>query len=383
MKLKRFIAVFIFISLGTTSALSPPVLDCYNPPGKFYRGIFHRTGNGIECQSWTKHTPHAHHHVTPEIYPDAGLGDHNYCRNPGADDFSIDRPWCYTTDPHTRWTYCSVPKCGPVSECYSRSDPLGRKYRGSVHQTKEGKECQYWTAQYPHDHFRTPENYPDAGLGGHNYCRNPLGQPGGPWCYTTDPQTRWGYCPVYECPIDRCTDFCTSHYDPVCGSDGRTYSNNCQLTKEACESNTGVTAVHGGACRGVGGLCPTNWEYGNGNCYFINRYANVNYATARSECRQKGGVLTSIQSRAEQNLLNELTGNIDNWLWIGLNDIVWEGHFRWEDGSLYGHFRNWNPPNPDDWFNEDCVHMLTGDNNGLWNDLSCESTEGYICKKKL
>jgi hypothetical protein len=33
----------------------------------------------------------------------------NYCRNPGG---VLDGPWCYTTDPDTRWEYCDMPYCG-------------------------------------------------------------------------------------------------------------------------------------------------------------------------------------------------------------------------------------------------------------------------------
>lgn len=34
--------------------------------------------------------------------------DNNYCRNPDNERM----PWCYTTDPETRWEYCRVPRCG-------------------------------------------------------------------------------------------------------------------------------------------------------------------------------------------------------------------------------------------------------------------------------
>lgn len=33
--------------------------------------------------------------------------DSNYCRNPDNER----QPWCYTTDPNTRWEYCQVPSC--------------------------------------------------------------------------------------------------------------------------------------------------------------------------------------------------------------------------------------------------------------------------------
>ena len=65
--------------------------------------------------------------------------------------------------------------------------------------TKSGRVCQKWTAKTPHKHDRTPENYPDAGLGDHNYCRNPDGEPFA-WCYTIDPERRFEKCDIGIAP---------------------------------------------------------------------------------------------------------------------------------------------------------------------------------------
>ena len=67
-------------------------------------------------------------------------------------------------------------------------------YRGCQNYTISGKACQMWNVQLPHSHSVSPDNYPDAGLGNHNYCRNPSNHDGGLWCYTTDQNTRWEEC---------------------------------------------------------------------------------------------------------------------------------------------------------------------------------------------
>lgn len=44
----------------------------------------------------------------------------------------------------------------------------------------------------------SPETFPNAGLE-ENYCRNPDNDENGPWCYTTDSETRYDYCNISEC----------------------------------------------------------------------------------------------------------------------------------------------------------------------------------------
>lgn len=80
--------------------------------------------------------------------------------------------------------------------CYNISDK-GETYRGRISLTATGKVCQRWDAQTPHMHPLTPlfRRY----LERHNYCRNPEGRGERPWCYTTDPSTRWEYCNIPSC----------------------------------------------------------------------------------------------------------------------------------------------------------------------------------------
>ncbi|XP_063953903.1 plasminogen-like [Lytechinus pictus] len=87
------------------------------------------------------------------------------------------------------------------NECYAMVN--GSDYRGEVSITYSNKTCQNWTSQQPHSHTRTPVNYSDAGLGDHNFCRNPDGEEYA-WCYTMSPLSRWEYCDIGT-PKDECT----------------------------------------------------------------------------------------------------------------------------------------------------------------------------------
>merc|ERR1719331_2105527 len=71
--------------------------------GQDYHGCQDRTRDGLTCQKWSEQYPHSHSFIV-DWYPDAHLGDHNFCRNPDGDSTI----WCYTTDPGARWNYCDT-----------------------------------------------------------------------------------------------------------------------------------------------------------------------------------------------------------------------------------------------------------------------------------
>ncbi|XP_049913459.1 apolipoprotein(a)-like isoform X27 [Epinephelus moara] len=181
-----------YCSVQSCEDAARPDQTCVTGKAEAYRGTTAVTESGKTCQSWSTQTPHQHSR-TPDKYPGKGLVN-NYCRNPGNEK----KPWCYTTDPNSRWEYCSVPRCEdaarPDQTCFTGK---GEAYRGTTAVTESGKTCQGWSAQTPHQHSRTPDNYPGKGLV-NNYCRN-LDDEKKPWCYTTDPDSRWEYCSVQSC----------------------------------------------------------------------------------------------------------------------------------------------------------------------------------------
>ncbi|KAF4796290.1 hypothetical protein TURU_085266 [Turdus rufiventris] len=170
-----------------TNAVLYEKRKCKEGNGVDYRGTEAKTRKGVKCQKWDDNFPHKPNY-TPEKYPEAGL-EENYCRNPDGDEKG---PWCYTTDPDTRFDYCNIPEC--EVECMHCS---GENYHGVVATTESGLKCQRWDSQQPHSHGYLPENFPEKDLK-ENYCRNPDGEPR-PWCFTTSPTKRWEYCDIPRC----------------------------------------------------------------------------------------------------------------------------------------------------------------------------------------
>ena len=55
-------------------------------------------------------------------------------------------------------------------------------------------------------------------------------------------------CTIHFSFCIECADVCPFLYEPKCGSNGETYSNQCWLTKAACEQGIEITMVFDGRC---------------------------------------------------------------------------------------------------------------------------------------
>ncbi|KAM6161026.1 hepatocyte growth factor-like protein [Erethizon dorsatum] len=130
-----------------------PLLDCR---------AFHYNMSSLSCQllPWTQHSPHT-----------------RLLRSAGCDLFQ---------------------KKDYVRTCIMDN---GVRYRGIVAKTVGGLLCQSWNRKFPNDHKYKPTLW--NGLE-ENFCRNPDGDPGGPWCYTTDPTVRFQSCGIKSCREAAC-----------------------------------------------------------------------------------------------------------------------------------------------------------------------------------
>ncbi|XP_069107031.1 hepatocyte growth factor-like protein [Argopecten irradians] len=87
------------------------------------------------------------------------------------------------------YTQASV-SCSSV-DCFDPS----LSYEGSVTATVSGIHCQRWDTSVPH-----VPNYNHDRHDLKNFCRIPADDNEiRPWCYTTDPNVRWEYCPIIDC----------------------------------------------------------------------------------------------------------------------------------------------------------------------------------------
>jgi hypothetical protein len=149
------------------------------------------------------------------------------------------------------------------------------------------------------------------------------------------------------------------------------------VTPEPESLDAGASPVSTSDAGGSAEPCSAADEVVEGErCY---RFASTSssWLGARQSCRQWGGRLMVVGSAAEDELLAlQMLGDT----WIGLQDILSEGTFSWENGSDAS-YRNFAPGEPNDASGSDCVEKRQSD--ALWYDQPCALQKLYACEKAL
>jgi hypothetical protein len=149
---------------------------------------------------------------------------------------------------------------------------------------------------------------------------------------------------------------------------GRTCNGNGDCSTGNCQSGT-CGAV---ACNGAG-------ETQSGSsCYRYVQLAKT-WTDAQADCQAWGGSLVSINSAAENALIDTIRAR--NTVWLGFNDLAVEGTFVWVNGDPVT-YTNWDGGEPNNSNGvEDCAQMWR--TKGYWNDGNCSFAYYFVCERPL
>ncbi|MBN3307386.1 MRC1 protein, partial [Amia calva] len=124
--------------------------------------------------------------------------------------------------------------------------------------------------------------------------------------------------------------------------------------------------------------CTRGWIRNGVYCYYVGSETQT-FDSAKDKCGSSGSSLIDIQDRYENAFLVSLVGlRPEKYFWIGLSNTVDRLSFVWTNSSkvYFTHFNSGMPGRK-----QGCVAMTTGTNAGLWDVLTCDSKEKYICKQ--
>ncbi|XP_011865894.1 PREDICTED: uncharacterized protein LOC105560957 isoform X2 [Vollenhovia emeryi] len=177
--------------------------------GTEYKGFIMTTISGLRCQLWAAQRPL--HEISKDIsntdFPEKSMKlAKNYCRNPTRDPRG---PWCYTLEPMVIDDECDIPLCN-YKDCIITGP--GAEYGGNRSFSTSKRKCKSWNRKYKLDSMKNikfrDKDFPDGSrVKANNFCRNPNGDAGGPWCYVEGKnyeQVEKEYCDIPFCNDEDC-----------------------------------------------------------------------------------------------------------------------------------------------------------------------------------
>ncbi|XP_054907907.1 C-type mannose receptor 2 [Poeciliopsis prolifica] len=126
--------------------------------------------------------------------------------------------------------------------------------------------------------------------------------------------------------------------------------------------------------------CKQGWKWHSPACFWVGEDLST-FDEARKFCELQEAALVTITNRFEQAFASSLVfGRSGDSFWIGLNDQVSHGSFRWLSGDEVT-YTHWNRDQPTN-IRGGCVVMATGSATGLWEVKECASAKAkFICRQ--
>nr|XP_055183742.1 C-type lectin domain family 4 member K isoform X2 [Nyctereutes procyonoides] len=123
------------------------------------------------------------------------------------------------------------------------------------------------------------------------------------------------------------------------------------------------------------------WKYFKGNFYYFSQVSKTWYS-AQQFCMSRDSQLTSVTSESEQEFLYRTAGGLS--YWIGLTKAGSEGDWSWVDDTPFDKVQSarfWIPGEPNNYKNNEHCADIKVSSLQSWNDVSCDSTLFFICKR--
>ncbi|XP_052770813.1 perlucin-like [Mya arenaria] len=160
----------------------------------------------------------------------------------------------------------------------------------------------------------------------------------------------------------------------------RKESRKCQLIAVDPKEATSFPASSEWKLFVVKSICPLGWEFIGSACYY-HAAVEMNWEGARQHCQSKSGTLAAITS-VEENaaILSWLAAkSAPFFAWIGGNDMIVDGTWKWETGEAFV-FQGWSNGEPNGNGSENCLTVLSV--TGGWTDYDCSLTlSDSVCEK--
>ena len=134
--------------------------------------------------------------------------------------------------------------------------------------------------------------------------------------------------------------------------------------------------------------CTSDWTHFKSYCYFVSKERKP-WRDAQTFCKRSEGKLVQITSSEENEyvfkLVNKREPSLER-VWIGLKYDQEVNKFLWSD-KAFPYFQYWpNSTERQGNSRKSCIYMFTNKSvpckaPGSWNDVTCGSSNGFVCKK--